>query len=943
MPRALVLIVAALLITTGTAAAGKKKKKPKQPAISCSSEMSCARKCSAKNAAACDRLYEQLDSELEIWRAHPDINAQPQRVAIHTEARANLPAVCSAKQPRSCVLLGRLEEQGLGGAADVTSAQERFTKACDAGEGIGCVALGIAYAEGSFGGKVPKLAYGAFEKGCKAGFQDACARAGISKADGTGTEKDLDGGMDMIAEACVKKSAAACSTLAAISEYGSVKGSATEIKRLKERACELGHEVTCISLAQHEADPTIQLRYYDTACSFDSQLGCNVAADLIRSTEPDRARGLDERACALGDWHACDNLAQLYKDDPKNRDKYLAFLEATCDAEQSSYSCLTRITVDLPEVVYDEETGVGTLKRKPKKGEIEKILTRLDALCDRLVYACNEAVNLLTSDLYMKYDRVRARKFAQKACDLGECAQVQSIDAQIALEADVVACDKDDFEACLRWGTHSGWDDPEAAKALAKACTGGVKDACYAHAHLRVYSPENDLPDPKIAEQIMGWCREGVLGECQFAWRGLPGVLVEASRKGCELGDHASCTSWGNAQVATDPAQALVAYERGCALDATSNSCAQIPALRDAKQLADETAGCKANKPDSCVALGERLRATQPVEALAAFDRACTAKRADGCYGAGLLRDNDPTRALQDQAKACELGSLDGCKAAGGMWLGSGDPGDQAKAKLALTKACLGGKFEDACTAAAPLWRADPADKDHVQLFAVLDRSCAFGDAAACEERQNPDGRPAGAVDGGYSSYRPSGPRKFHLRLDVGAFQISPRGTTSTFEAYNGGSIGVGARTRRALGSGMFGLVIEGRGALSYGQESDLGYDGNGVIGLGIGRGGVAAEVAGVVGYDAMGESPAPATAFGLEGTYYYGWELRGRISLGERFAAGVSYASLGRQSEVVEQEKRLELTLSRRNERGGAIGVGVRTVAYDDGGIIGGFLRIDR
>ncbi len=944
MPRALVLIVAALLITTGTATAGKKKKtKPKQPAIACSSEMSCARKCSAKNPAACDRLFAQLDGDLETWRHSPDIQAH--KLAIHTVARANLPAACSAKQVRSCVLLGRLEEQGLGGPQDVTTAQERFTKACDAGEAAGCFALGTAYSQGSFGGKVPKLAYAAFEKGCKAGFQDACAQAGLMKADGTGTEKDLEGGIDAIEEACIKKSGLACAWLASLTSngFGSLDGGATEVARFNERACELGHVTSCFVAADvYAAAPSLQLPYYEHACKAGSALGCAVAADAARADDPDRARVFEERACALGDWFRCDQLAQVYRNDAKNRDKYLAYLEATCDAEENSYSCMTLILVDLPEVVYDD-IGVASLKRKPKKGEVEKVLARLEALCDRVAFACEAAAEMLDHGLYIKRDRVRARKLAQKACEAGgACSRVEALDLEIALEVDAAACGKDDLQACMRWGDAAvtlGFGGAEVA--FDKACKGGVQDGCYAAAHRRLWSPETGDLDPKIVEQIMGWCRGGVLGECRFAWQNLPGWVEEASRKGCDLGDHESCTTSGGGLEDSDPAQALVAYERGCALDATSSSCAQIPPLRDAKQIADETAGCKANKPDSCLALGNRVRSTDPVAALAAFDRACTAKRADGCYGAGMLRTNDPTRQLQDLDKACELGSFDGCKAAGAIWLVSGD---QAKARVALTKACLGGNSYDACVEAAPLWRADPADKDHVQLFAVLDRSCAYGDAAACEERQYPNGRPAGEVDSGYSSYRPSsGPRKLHLRLDVGAFQISPRGTMSTFEAYNGGAIGVGARTRRALGSGMFGLVIEGRGALSYGQESDLGYDGNGVVGLGIGRGGVAAEVAGVVGYDAMGETPAPATAFGLEGTYYYGWEVRARASFGARFAAGFSYASLGRQSEVVEQEKRLEFTLSRRNDRGGGIGVGVRTVAYDDGGIIGGFLRIDR
>ena len=956
-PRVL-LTITILVLTASLAHAGKST----APTLPCSNETSCARKCGPKNKAACLRLGRLLDGRIELNRTYKQDHRDS--VELFTTARKSLTGACKVKQPEACVLLGRLEEQGLGGPADVTSAEKRFSTACDKKVGSGCMALGFAYYKGSFGGSVPKLAYGAFERGCAAGHQDSCAEVAIFTFDGVGTTADQPGAMKMLDAACAKKSTLACRTLGYAYSDG-LGGTGIDVPRATqyfEQACDLGDGSACDELiAQHVNDKAKHAAYVEKGCRNGSSSACYQWTDQARASKDNELMNeANEQACALGNYYACTTIADQYRRGDhgrgKDRKKFLAYLDLACEAGDD-FTCARRVAVDVPNVIWDEATQANKLDGKVSKKAVKKALAALDKLCKaENEPACKRLGAIYSQELYGVLDLSRARAAYDTACKLrnaGTCYDVNAIDSRIALEKHADACDDGDLAACEKYGRESMFTSPKRAiAALEKACKGKRTSACKELAHQRHYQGDKTALDDIIAA-----CDAGDGEECAFVATALDYPDPVRARtyhvKACELGQAYSCAQlgWRHLDAGEDD-QALAFLDRACSLDAYQDqACFEAEALREDARLRGEEKACASGKTDTCRGVGDRLREVRPADALAAYDRACTAKVGDACHAAAEMRSTgatgvaaDPVRARSDAQKACDLGVIAACVEVAPLWEKTGDT---KKASAAWAAACHGNDV-GACGRAAALLRTNKDDKAY---RAVLDRGCMLGDSLLCDELKHPGEDPLARVAATTptttttpvaETWEPSEPYRHVPRrkkglgratLHGGAFAMTPS-DTALFPAYKGGVVGLESEGRS---SGKLAAVALLRGSLGYDEQSSWSHDAAGGLGASYAFGPIRSSVLLVAGHDGVGGAPdVAAMTHGVEGAWYSGWELRGRTGLGA-WSIGAGYAKLNRRGDV--DETRLDLALDKRRESGSTVGIGLRVTDYDGASSIAGFL----
>jgi TPR repeat protein len=129
----------------------------------------------------------------------------------YKQARKWMKKGCKLAHPIACNEWGSMLLNGRGGTPDVAKAQKAFTKGCKAKYGSSCYNLGLIYMLGKGTPKQPKLARSFFQKACTLRQPVACANLAFLMTRG----------------------------------LGGPKGTATQIKALMNKACQMGFRPAC--------------------------------------------------------------------------------------------------------------------------------------------------------------------------------------------------------------------------------------------------------------------------------------------------------------------------------------------------------------------------------------------------------------------------------------------------------------------------------------------------------------------------------------------------------------------------------------------------------------------------------------------------------------------------------------------------------------------------
>jgi TPR repeat protein len=651
-------VVSLLVIVIGLAMGGAASAAPKKVAA-CTSPLSCARACSVRNVAACERVADALlDTLLSIDSRSPDHHGWfPAETA--TVARQTLPSVCAAGNHRACLLLGELEEIGLGGPADKPSALRRYTAGCDRGHGAACYALAHGQGSGSWEPVPSKTFVQTFQRSCASGFAGGCAVSGLATAQGLGVEKDRTRGIAQATEACEqRRDALACLWLGFAHRNG-VFGDADQARAAAayELACSLGSAIACATRAEQEADKAVAWQYNEKACAN----GHGALCDLLAPKAPNHqtAVALQETGCRFHDPDSCLWLAVAHRDGTRGLTRDIkrarSYAARSCDAA-GPRACVEATLLEVKDPTR-------------RDGAIASAV----AMCDGgSAIACRRLAVGFHHGRFGPPDLARARSLFQAECNLtGEapCADADTVSTEIAHANNRAACDGGDLAACERF-VAVGDIDVASLPLLEKACQAQVRGACL----LRDQSAfAVDRDQGRVRSSIVA-CDAGELDACRFveASSDDPAAQLAAQVVLCRGDDAASCEAVAHAARHEDDdlSRALELYRKACKLDADLESCddiedfeEQLAEQRVEQQHEDEATACERGDVAACTAIGHRT--DEPEDALVIWDRACAQRDPHACYHSGELRaEDDPERARVDLTIACNgAGHDDACPA----------------------------------------------------------------------------------------------------------------------------------------------------------------------------------------------------------------------------------------------------------------------------------------
>ena len=133
-------------------------------------------------------------------------------------------------------------------AADESAGVAVVDKACVLGYGGACNRLGQAYAQGEFGLKQdPPRGVQLQQRACESESDDGCIDWALAIYLGKGVQKDTARAKEIVSGPCQAGVARACATLAVFFIQG---GEHAQAAPYMQRACELGHEMTCKALGK---------------------------------------------------------------------------------------------------------------------------------------------------------------------------------------------------------------------------------------------------------------------------------------------------------------------------------------------------------------------------------------------------------------------------------------------------------------------------------------------------------------------------------------------------------------------------------------------------------------------------------------------------------------------------------------------------------------------
>jgi TPR repeat protein len=313
-------------------------------------------------------LHRYLLAGLFLYVVVPASSARaapPCRSTADCEKRCQQGSLPAAAE--SCWELGRLHQQGQGGAArDPARARRAWNLACDGGHGPACAALGVAFDRGD---GVPKDLYAAlqyhhkgcalevgtscevmatsFEKGwrskpnpflerryliraCQLGVADACGfRVGnntINLANPNDTPASLPRAVVHFAEECqLGHSDEACSTISILLLEGrGIPRDPARLRTILEAGCLAGSTRACLNLGASHLGGDL-MAAYNARAVLSSRKRCHEGRrdschDLAWSyltgrdgvdKDPHQASELLKRACGLGLEQSCATLQRL--------------------------------------------------------------------------------------------------------------------------------------------------------------------------------------------------------------------------------------------------------------------------------------------------------------------------------------------------------------------------------------------------------------------------------------------------------------------------------------------------------------------------------------------------------------------------------------------------------------------------------------------------------
>jgi TPR repeat protein len=152
-------------------------------------------------------------------------------------------------------------------------------------------------------------------------------------------------------------------------------------------------------------------------------------------------------------------------------------------------------------------------------------------------------------------------------------------------------------------------------------------------------------------------------------------------------------------------------------------------------------AQCDKGHAGSCAVLGDLLAGSDPANAAVAFKKGCDGDVAAACAGLGRLTEKgqgvaaDPKGAVNHYDKACKGGSAAGCGSLGRAYLsGTGVAADAARAFALSNQGCNGGD-DESCRDAAQLYaQGKGVAKDAAKAAELHKRACDGNVGQSCLE-----------------------------------------------------------------------------------------------------------------------------------------------------------------------------------------------------------------
>ena len=358
------------------------------------------------------------------WTTWPRAEVNP------VSEREDLTAKCAQKDAVACLALGERAWIAPDGARDLAAAERGFQAACDAGEPRGCVRLAHLFEDGSNEAKkglAPELrrrAAATYEKQCEAQDAYACLVLASLTITGKGVPKSTPKSLALYTQArgaleqqCADPSTPiaarvrACNAMSLVLHrgLGGPKDSARAMETL-EQACNSGDVASCMLAGSIWAD------------------GPGVRE--VAAAEPARAIAPYKKACDLGEPKACHAMAKLLRSDATKIQEVIALETKACEAGVAG-ACW-----DIGQIAFSGEAGTSDPK-KAKEWFSREVLLRQKA-CDAGVgEECIElAANYRGRGQGVPIDANRAKELEDKAiaswtagCDAGvwsECLALRT-------------------------------------------------------------------------------------------------------------------------------------------------------------------------------------------------------------------------------------------------------------------------------------------------------------------------------------------------------------------------------------------------------------------------------------------------------------------------------------------------------------------------------------
>lgn len=466
------------------------------------------------------------------------------------------------------------------------------------------------------------------ELACDAGDPDGCARLAFARFFGNGAERDPEGAMEQLAEACEQGSDYACVTRKLLDEEVDQQATEPWYRTLCEQeeatacyalgqsvlvrdaaiggswlvqGCEGGAGAACTALGglylrgeglPLDEDKALALfgqgceRGSITGCLFVETLGPEFRSERVEALcdggmeeacyELGRRAAVDEDLAASRGWHqrgcelesvlSCAQLGALLVDSPDAEDveRGRVLLEETCQQEEGGLACGIHAWLIMEGKLPGGPEEVGALAARGCELE--------DA------WAC-----YFHGGVLMGSDPAQGLLVLDHACALGmaDACSIAAIEAPTP-ERLTTACDQGDSEACtlLAMAMLGEGDSQGAFRLLDEYCQQGVTYACFSQG--LIWMDERNTPyDPLAGARRMGeLCAEGhgdacaMYGVAHLEGKALPldyGRALENFQRSCDLGTAFGCrlvgiTYEGGLGVPKSRRKARKAFRKACAL-----------------------------------------------------------------------------------------------------------------------------------------------------------------------------------------------------------------------------------------------------------------------------------------------------------------------------------------------------------------------------------------